>query len=136
MTTSKRHAIWVLLIEDDRDIREVLHELLEADGYHVVSAPDGKQGLASLDQMPHPCLIIVDWKMPVMDGEQFLEALFHRADATTHRVVVLSGANEAQRAMREPDVVDVMMKPVDPDQLLRVVKQHCGSSSGCSSAVA
>ena len=73
----------LLLIEDDADIRESLIDLLKEAGHAVVTAGDGTEALRMLDAgaIPRPCLVLLDWLMRPMSGEQFLEAIQDRSDA-------------------------------------------------------
>src|SRR5437762_2793351 len=61
----------VMIVEDDLDIRDALTQILEFEGYHVVSAENGQQALTQLQHGEHPGLILLDLMMPVMDGWQF-----------------------------------------------------------------
>src|SRR5690348_10220063 len=61
----------ILLIEDDRGIREVLKCILEDEGYSVVVADNGQRGLEILRSSPTPDIIVLDLRMPVMDGWEF-----------------------------------------------------------------
>ena len=62
----------ILIIEDDRDILEVLKDLLESEGYTVSTAENGKMGIEVLQALNEPPkLILVDLMMPIMDGLQF-----------------------------------------------------------------
>ena len=65
-------ATRILLVEDDAAIREALNEVLAELGYEVVSASDGRRGLALAAQQPVPCPILLDWRMPVLDGPEAL----------------------------------------------------------------
>lgn len=63
----------ILIVEDDRDIRDVLAEILAEEGYQVLAAEDGAEGLRRLAEGPTPDLILLDLMMPRMDGYQFRE---------------------------------------------------------------
>ena len=65
----------ILLVEDDAAIREALDEVLGDLGYEVVSAPDGSGGLRLAAEQSEPCPILLDWRMPVLDGPEFLARL-------------------------------------------------------------
>src|SRR5688500_6835651 len=84
----------ILIIEDDKDIRLSLVELLQAEEHEVFSASNGKEGLECLMSIPPPCLILLDLFMPEMDGPTFLDVLEreHRDMAASIPVVVLSAA--------------------------------------------
>jgi CheY-like chemotaxis protein len=61
----------VLVVEDDRDVRESLVAVLEDAGYEVLSAGDGRAALELLRTAPLPSIILLDLMMPVMDGFEF-----------------------------------------------------------------
>lgn len=79
----------VLVVEDDRDVRELLVEALAAEGYEVSSAIDGADALAKLDRKPTD-LIVLDLMMPGMDGFAFRERQRERSEIAGIPVVVLS----------------------------------------------
>src|SRR5256885_908799 len=89
----------ILLIEDDEDIREVLVELLESEGYAVTAASSGKMGLKCLRQSnPPPNLIFLDLVMSDMDGGEFRhEQLKLSAPFAKVPVVVLSADNGVEQ---------------------------------------
>ena len=113
----------ILLVEDDRDIREGLAELLEQEGYTVTSAANGKEGLSALKEMEPPCLILLDLMMPVMNGLEFLEALEKERLQSKIPVVVVSAYHDMGRNLS--GVAGFLGKPVDYDSLLKVVRTHC-----------
>lgn len=106
----------VLLIEDDRSIRETMQELLEDEGYAVVTALNGAEGLRQLKKMKHSCLVLLDLLMPVMDGNQFLKELDegHGHVIAAISVVVMSAASEGQLdASARSKATGFVRKPVD-----------------------
>ena len=74
----------ILIIEDEHLIREGLRQFLEWEGYPVITASNGRLGLELLRQHKGASLIVVDLQMPVMTGEQFIEAL--RAEIRPRRI--------------------------------------------------
>src|SRR4051812_13709055 len=77
----------VLIIEDDHDTRVSIRQRLEAEGYFVFSAADGKQGLELLKRIKAPCLILLDLVMPIMDGNEFIKAI--ETDPNLHMIPVV-----------------------------------------------
>jgi CheY-like chemotaxis protein len=113
----------IVLVEDDDAIRSTFAELLEGEGYDVLAFANGREALDGLEGEKRPCLILLDWMMPEMSGEQFLAA---RALDPVHQrspVVVVSAM--AQRARAVPGVAAQLSKPVDLEGLLAVVRRHC-----------
>lgn len=119
--TRPRHP--VLIIEDNDEIRDVLEILLANDGYRVATAANGKLALDVLHEGLQPCLILLDYHMPVMDGRAFREAQLC-AHLVEHVPVLLCSADTTIRTdgLR---VDAVMEKPFDYDDLLRVVRNSC-----------
>ena len=113
----------ILLIEDEVDIRTILKEALEWEGYRVYTASNGKEGLEMLPEMPAPSLILVDLMMPVMNGWEFADALeTYRAYADIP-IVTLSAFSDPEKRIR---VNGSIKKPVDLDVLFALVRKHCG----------
>ena len=116
----------VLLVDDDVDLRDAIREELESEGYAVVTAGDGHQALEELRVHAKVSLILVDLKMPTMDGRQLIAAL--RREGIETPVVVLSGSAEAQRRWPRrrsiTGAIDVLEKPFRVEALLRIVAQH------------
>lgn len=116
----------VLLVEDDRDIREALTELLEDAGYAVLTANNGAEALDVLDRAgsgERPGLILLDLVMPTMDGVEFLE----RVKSTAHAaipVVVLS----ASATVKPPPGTPSLMKPVALETVLNAVRRYARAS--------
>lgn len=116
-------CVSILVVEDEADIRETIAALLEEDGYHVVTAANGLEGLERLRTIPRPCLVLLDFMMPVMNGQEFL-ALKHANDAIAAiPVVVVSAYEERARSLEASGFVK---KPIDLESLLSFVRRFCG----------
>lgn len=113
----------VLLVDDDEALLEALAGLLDSEGYGVVRARNGKEALEKLSTMPAPGVILLDLKMPVMDGWQFLAAREAQALAPRVPIVLLSGLAFIPNA---PGVADFLSKPINPSRLLACVQRFCG----------
>ena len=114
----------VLIVEDDPDIREVLEEMLDAGGHRVVTATNGAEGLAALQGVAAPAVILLDLMMPVMSGFAFLEELARRTDRRGDRVLLISANETVERAATLPGVVGYVKKPFDLDEVLSLVERH------------
>jgi CheY-like chemotaxis protein len=116
----KSTAPLLMVVDDDEDIREVLKLFLEAEGYRVVTAADGRDALQQLQSSEQPSLILLDLMMPGMDGEQFMNAM-RRASFGNIPVVIMSGHREAANKVIELNASCSLMKPVEYDDLIAVV---------------
>ena len=117
----------VLLVDDDEPIRTPLKQLLESEGYSVVTAVNGRDALVALRMMDTPGVILLDLMMPVMSGGQLLDAL--RSDPALHAipVIILSAWLHRWTARMVDSVhVQVLPKPIDTDRLLALVTLYCG----------
>ena len=105
----------VLVVDDDRGVRELLTRSLSFEGFDVMEAANGQDALAQLRTGRRPGVIVLDLRMPVMDGWAFRVA--QRADPRIARipVVILSGA-DAHR-FQEIEAVAALEKPVSLSQL-------------------
>lgn len=112
----------VLLVEDDADLRDVLGDLLELEGYRVVPAANGKAALDLLQDIETPCVILLDLMMPVMDGYEFRTEQRRQPEIADIPVVVITAGTRV-RAEIEP--VMVFTKPLDMDKLLSAIEQYC-----------
>ncbi|MFO7167993.1 MAG: response regulator [Chloroflexota bacterium] len=115
----------VLIVDDDRDIREMLAQTLEDEGYQVLSAADGREALELLRSEPLPCLILLDLMMPVMNGWEFREAQLRQPELVDIPVVILSARTDVAQAAAEMQGVSYIAKPIDFDLLINTVAQHC-----------
>ena len=107
----------VLIVDDDWQVREVLHEIFFSAGYTCQLAGDGREGLDAF-RATLPPLTVTDLKMPVMDGIALLQGI-READADA-AVIVLTGAADVKTAIDSLKLGahDFIMKPVNVDELL------------------
>ncbi|WP_438016924.1 response regulator [Sorangium sp. So ce315] len=111
----------VLLVDDDAELREMLREMLEAAGYDVYCASNGKEALDLLHAAdPPPGLILLDLMMPIMTGEEMLAALKQVHALAAIPVTIVSGHDTP------PEGAPYLKKPVDFGALLGVVQKTCG----------
>jgi CheY-like chemotaxis protein len=112
----------IMLIDDEAEIRRSLREFLMSKGFLVHTARDGQHALNVLERILPPDLILLDYKMPVMNGKQFLTVLRRTPQLQTIPVIVLSAATREWSGARL-EVLDVLTKPVDLDLLLETVNR-------------
>jgi CheY-like chemotaxis protein len=113
---------WVLLIDDDRDNRELLTELLEYSGYAVESCGTAAGAHSILDARGKPSLVLADVLLPDLSGPDFVTAMKERPGFEAIPVVFVSGF---QAAALGPTEAPVLTKPLDFDVLMTLVARHC-----------
>jgi CheY-like chemotaxis protein len=108
----------ILVIDDDPNIIEYLQTLLEDNGYSVVSASDGAQGLVQAER-ELPDLITLDIEMPGDWGPKVFRDLSSRNELKNIPVVVISGLPDNQHAILK--AAASLTKPFDRDELLEII---------------
>jgi CheY-like chemotaxis protein len=120
----------VLIVDDDQDTREMLAALLAVQGFHTVAAEDGLEALHLLRGVRHrapdvPCLVLLDLKMPRLSGDEFRRAQLGDPAVATVPIAVMSGASDAEAHGQSLGAVAILIKPLDFDRLLDVVRRYC-----------
>ncbi len=124
-------AAKILIVDDDPDIVDALYVLLEGEGYDVVSASDGEEGLARIKE-ENPDLIILDLLMPKLDGYGVCKTLQDPRWSKWKDVPILvltSVREEASQRRYEletgmrMDVDDYVEKPINPDVVMERVNK-------------
>jgi DNA-binding response OmpR family regulator len=116
----------ILLVDDDAEIVESLRLALESNGYTVLIARDGNQGLA-LSERENPDLVILDMMMPKRSGFLVLEKMRRTRD-TPLRVIMIT-ANEGSRHKAYAEMLgvdDYIRKPFPMDRLIDSVQRLIG----------
>jgi len=111
----------VLVVEDEADLREMIRDGLELNGYAVVTAEDGQDALDKIGGIETVCLVILDLLMPVMNGWDFVAMMRQRPELASIPVVVHTSAPGPVPA----GVTRVLQKPVMFDRLLSMVREYC-----------
>jgi len=115
----------LLVVEDDVHLLQGIRDILELDGYSVITASSGVEGLDVLSRLPTaPDLIISDIMMPRMDGYQFFDAVRAKEEWTEVPFIFLTAKGEKAdvRLGRKLGADDYIIKPMDPDDLLVIVE--------------
>jgi CheY-like chemotaxis protein len=114
----------VLIVEDETDIRESLGELLEADGFSVVQASNGRIALDALNSATQlPQVILLDLMMPEMDGEQFRREQLADPRFARIPVVIMSAARDIAEAGERMRAFAVLKKPMSIDVLVAKLRE-------------
>lgn len=119
----------ILVIEDDKDIRDTVTYILESDGFEVVSSENSRI-LKSLDQHK-PDLILLDnwlteWKSDA-NGQQLCKELKLNPSTSQIPVIIISAVNNVAQIAEEGMADAYIKKPFDVDELLALVKKHTDS---------
>jgi signal transduction histidine kinase len=110
----------VLIVDDDRDMRETLRFLLEAQGYRAVEAENGEQGLEALE-VHRPCAVFLDLTMPIMDGWDFVDRVRRNQRHASVPICVVSGISQ-----HAPPAISLALdKPIPVARLLSFLREHC-----------
>ncbi len=116
----------VLLVEDDEDGRDAIADVLRTYGYTVVTAANGSQALDRLRECTTlPRVILIDLRMPVMDGWAFRIEQRKEPAWASIPVIALSGGGDIQSF----DAAAHLMKPVQITPLIETVARFCSSPS-------
>lgn len=118
-----------MVVEDDRDTREVIRLILESEGMVVTEAADGYDALEQLREFRSrnpdaPCVIVLDVMMPRCSGPDFRRRQLRDGLLDRVPVIVVSAIAE-QTALADLHVFARLSKPFDPGELVSVVRQAC-----------
>jgi CheY-like chemotaxis protein len=123
---------WVLVVDDDEAIRRTVCMLLEESGYRVAEATNGRDALILLRATPGSAVVLLDMRMPEMDGARMLEEVLGDADlATRHGYILMTAlshaAPESWAHLSEQAISQLafglLFKPFDSADLFTVVAQ-------------
>ncbi len=112
----------LMVVDDDRDIREALSEVLQVEGYEVIEAANGREALERAHAM-RPSLILLDLFMPVMDGLEFRRVQMSDPELLGIPVVILSAASGLAQRVAGLRVDALLEKPMRIEALLDVVSR-------------
>lgn len=113
----------ILVVDDDPSIRSTVAEFLALEGYPVATAANGAEALTAVEQGP-PAIVLLDMRMPVLDGWGFAEALRKRDIAVP--LVVMTASQHTKQWAEEVGAVGYLAKPFDLLELLTAVEHVCG----------
>lgn len=111
----------ILVVDDDPEILAMLRDFLEGEGLDVRTAVNGAEALDMLDAVS-PSLVLLDMRMPILDGWGFAEQLGERRGS--YPIVVMTAAESARRWADEIGANGYIAKPFDVNELLQVIERH------------
>jgi two-component system, chemotaxis family, chemotaxis protein CheY len=113
----------VLVVDDDPSILDTVTAILTSEGFRVMTASGGQEALSLLHSWL-PTLVLLDMRMPIMDGWSVARAM--REAGSKVPIVVMSAAESAKRWADEIGAAGHLAKPFELDDLLACVEEHSG----------
>jgi urea transport system substrate-binding protein len=117
----------VLVVEDEAEIRDFVAMVLDSEGYWVTTAHNGAVALDQLGREPFD-LILLDMRMPVMDGWSFARA-YRQSRGPKAPIVVLTAAQDAAERAEQISADGYLGKPFELDDLLELVARYTNRGS-------
>jgi two-component system alkaline phosphatase synthesis response regulator PhoP len=119
----KADKIKVLIVDDEPDLVQTLQDRLEMNGYSIITAGNGKEGLEKAVQ-EKPDIVLLDVIMPIMDGLEMLEALKNHPDGAACGVIMLTARSQRQDIVRAKTcgIQDYIVKPFDLGELIEKIE--------------
>jgi DNA-binding response OmpR family regulator len=117
----------VLVVEDDPDLLALMDMILADAGYRVRTAPEGRAALARVAE-EMPALILLDMRMPGMNGWEFARAFRERHDRAAP-IVVVTAAEDARARAEEIAADGWLEKPFDLEDVVAAAERHAGRSA-------
>lgn len=115
---------FILLIEDNKAVREALTWALEYNGYRVVATKNGQEALMTLENDPLPAIIFLDLMMPILDGLAFREK--QKSISRLRNIpTVISSAKSALENMNKMPHEIILPKPFDLNNVFDIIKKYC-----------
>ncbi len=115
---------YVLVVDDDLRIRELLTDILELEDFTVVAVENGLKALDYLKNHRPPTCIILDYNMPVMNADQFRKVQQSSPTLKHVPVILMTAGHDIQRKAEELQVNSYLVKPFKIERLIEVVS-HC-----------
>ncbi len=116
---------YILVVEDDDDIREAVIDVFADGGYRARGVENGRAALAALrDGSPRPAVILLDLMMPIMDGPTFRAAQLADDDLRELPVVVMTASAQIHETAEQLGAVSFLKKPVPLSELIAVAKRY------------
>jgi DNA-binding response OmpR family regulator len=117
----------ILAVDDDQSILDLMTDILVGEGYDVLPAQDGAEALRVLEK-DRPCVVLLDMRMPTLDGWGFASAMRDRG--LRYPVVVVTAAENARAWAQEIGADAYLAKPFQLKDLLRIVERFCRPEAG------
>ena len=112
----------ILIVEDDKEIREAMKDALEIEGYNVKVASNGNEGLTALRMNDNTCMILLDLLMPSMSGREFMDIVKKEDNISSIPIFVHSSIANKENTV---GAAGWIKKPADLGIILKAVKNYC-----------
>ena len=112
---------YILVIDDDPDIRELIVQTLTDEGYTALDYNEGEKAIAAM-LINRPSLVLLDLMMPTLSGWEVAQRIRAEATIATVPIVIISASRELETAFQQLDVNASLAKPFDLDELIRTVQ--------------
>ena len=126
MVYMKSHGKKIILsIDDDDLILDVVKQVLEMEGFHILTATNGQEGLDLLSRLPDselPNLILLDQNMPVLNGDQFNRARLQDPRLRSIPVVMMTASGDIKKFMDEVEAEAYIDKPLGIHSIVDVAR--------------
>jgi len=116
---------FVLIVEDEVDASEAMSEWLADEGFKSLQAHNGQEALDILHAGRTPALILLDMKMPVMDGVEFLRQISMEPGLSEIPVTIVTASATPTDVPFRKKNAGFFLKPVDYERLLETIRSHC-----------
>ncbi len=113
---------YILVVEDDEPLRELLTSCFSEEGYRAVGLANGFEALSYLQQYSSPCLILLDWFMPKMGGEQFMAFQHQSATIRDIPTIVMSAS---PKHISDIEATGILNKPFSVDEVVELAERFC-----------
>jgi DNA-binding response OmpR family regulator len=111
----------ILVVEDDRQLRQTIQSLLEFEGFVVATAANGQEALEQA-RRARPALVLLDWGLPIVSGAEVATAINESYDRAVPIVLITADGRSAEKA-RQIEARDYLNKPFELDDLIAVVRR-------------
>ena len=118
----------VLVVDDDEDLLDVLRDVIAEEGYRVLTSPSGETALDLLRAGEDPCMILLDLKMPGMDGHEFRRLQLAEPRFAAIPVVGFTGLWNGEEVAHKLALASCLRKPVNLHHLLETVAHYCSDA--------
>lgn len=116
----------ILVIDDDKEIRESLLDVLTDEGYIVICAENGREAMDYLNSGNKlPRLVFLDLMMPVLDGRGFRKEQMDTPLLSNIPTILFSANGQLDKKAFDIGMTDFLKKPIDLDELLAIAAKYC-----------